>query len=65
MLSLGMGKRNDSVSRSSSVRRRSGELAIQEEDEDEEGDEEDVEIVDEFSPIRPGEEIVVDSGGGK
>jgi hypothetical protein len=59
MLSLGMGKRNDSVSsRSSSVvRRRSGELAIQEEDEEEE-DEEDVELVDEFSPIRPGEEVV-------
>ncbi|KAF2665916.1 kinase-like protein [Microthyrium microscopicum] len=51
-LSTGSGKgRADSLSRSSSLRRRSGEV-IQEEDEDEE------EEVDEFSPIKPGEDIV-------
>jgi hypothetical protein len=59
-LSIGSGKsRADPLSRSSSAqRKRSGEeAAIQEEDEDEE-DFEDIEVVDEFSPVKPGDEIV-------
>jgi hypothetical protein len=56
MLSLGSsgGRRSDSLSRSGSIqRRRSGEV-IEEEDEDED----DVELVEEFSPIKPGDEII-------
>lgn len=48
------GQGGDSLSRSSSQRKRSGEqLTICEEDEDEDG----VELVDEFSPVKPGETV--------
>jgi hypothetical protein len=62
MLSIGIGAgsgkpRGDSLSRSSSQRKRSGELTIAEEDEDEDDDA--VELVDEFSPVRPGEIVEV------
>jgi hypothetical protein len=51
--------RGDSLSRSSSQhRRKSGELIIEEEDEDEE---EGVEVVEEFSPVKPGEVVVCES----
>jgi hypothetical protein len=56
------GRSEGSVSRSSSVqRKRSSELAIQEEDEEEglEEYEEGVEMVDEFSPVKPGEVVEV------
>jgi hypothetical protein len=48
------GQGGESLSRSSSQRKRSGEqLTICEEDEDEDG----VELVDEFSPVKPGETV--------
>jgi hypothetical protein len=59
------GRSESSVSRSSSVqRKRSSELAIQEEDEEDEivEDEEGVEVVDEFSPVKPGEVVEVLEG---
>lgn len=64
MLSVHTGSstksRGESISRSSSQRqRKSGELIIEEEDEDEE--EEGVEVVEEFSPVKPGETVICES----